>query len=64
LWLEFDRDALLFRPAEPPDAPAKVDAIELREFVEERRQVTARQVQERFDVARHTALKALRRPRL
>jgi len=59
-WLELDRDALLFREAEPPDAPAKVNPIALRAFVEERRQVTAAQVCEHFTVARHTALKALR----
>lgn len=59
-WLELDRESLLFQPAEPPDAPAKVDPIALRAYVEERTQVTARQVCEQFDVARHTALKALR----
>lgn len=59
-WLELDREALLFREADAPEAPAKVDAMALRAFVEERRQVTAAQVCEQFTVARHTALKALR----
>lgn len=60
VWLELDRETLIFTPAEAPEAPAKVDPIALREYVEQRGQVTARQVQEQFEVARHTALKALR----
>jgi hypothetical protein len=60
VWLELDREALLFNEVAPPEAPAKVDPIELRAYVEERGQVTARQVEERFEVAKHTALKALR----
>lgn len=59
-YLELDRDTLLFRQAEPPDAPAKVDAIALRAFVEERSQVVARQVMEHFKVQKATALIALR----
>lgn len=58
--LELDRDALLFHPADAPEAPSKVDPIALRAFVEERRQVTARQVVEAFSVSKPTALKSLR----
>lgn len=60
MWLELDRDALIFRDADAPEASAKVDPIELRAFVQERQTVTARQVEERFSVSRHTALKSLR----
>ncbi|MDP8905606.1 MAG: AAA family ATPase [Chloroflexota bacterium] len=60
MWLELDRDALLFTEAEPPDAPAKVDPMALRAYVEERGQVTARQVMEQFGVVKGTALSALR----
>jgi hypothetical protein len=59
-WLELDRDALLFRPADPPEAPTKVDPIALRAFVDERGQVVARQIVERFTVSKATALVALR----
>lgn len=59
-WLELDREALVFRDAEAPEVPAKVDAGELREFVQERGQVNARQVMERFEVSKPTALTALR----
>lgn len=58
--LDLDRDALLFRPAEEPTAPSKVDPMALRAFVEERGQVTGRQVVERFGVSKTTALYALR----
>ena len=59
-WLELDRDALLFRPADPPEAPTKVDPIALRAFVDERGQVVARQIVEHFAVSKATALVALR----
>ena len=58
-WLAFDRDRLTFDRAERPDAPSKVDQHQLRDFVEEKGQVTAREVMARFDVTRHTALAAL-----
>lgn len=60
MWLELDRESLTFNVAEAPDAPAKVDPVELRAYVQERGTVTARQVCDHFAVARHTALKALR----
>jgi hypothetical protein len=59
-WLELDREALLFRPADAPEAPSKVDAIALRAFVEGRRQVTAQAVMDEFRVTKNTALRALR----
>ncbi|MBI2776021.1 MAG: AAA family ATPase [Chloroflexi bacterium] len=60
-WLELDRDALIFRPADSPDGPAtKVDVGRLRAFVEDRRMVVARQVCEEFGVSKHTAINALR----
>ena len=58
--LELDREALVFRPAEAPEAPAKVDPIALRAFVQERRQVIARQVMDEYSVSKMTALRALR----
>ena len=59
-YLELDRSALMFRSVDGPKAVGKVDAIELRAFVVERRQVTAREVMARFDVkSKATALKAL-----
>lgn len=59
--LEFDRARLLFLPAAAPEAaPSKVDPIALRLFVEERRQVAAQLVAERFSVSRNTAKYALR----
>jgi hypothetical protein len=60
MYLELDRDSLLFGPGEAPDIPAKVDPVALRAFVEERRQVNARQVMDQFSVSKHTALAALR----
>lgn len=59
-YLELDREALLFQPADAPEAPSKVDPLALRAYVGERRQVTARQVTAEFSVAKNTALKALR----
>lgn len=59
-WLELDRDTLTFQSADPPEAPAKVDPIALRSFVEERGQVFGRQVAERFSVSQNTAKAALR----
>lgn len=59
-YLELDREALLFTAAEAPEAPAKVDPLALRAYVEERRQVTGRQVMEQFEVSKPTAIKALR----
>jgi hypothetical protein len=59
-WLELDRDALLFRHADAPEAPAKVDPIALREYVADRGQVTGKQIVERFSVSRNTAFAALR----
>lgn len=59
-WLELDREALLFRPADPPEVAAKVDPLALRTFVEERSQVVARQVVEAFGVSKPTAIKSLR----
>ncbi len=58
--LELDRDALIFRPGEPPEAPTKVDAMALRAYVAERGQVTARQIVEQFGVSKPTAFTALR----
>lgn len=58
--LEFDRDALLFRPGTAPEAPAKVDPMALREYVESRGQVIWRQIAEEFRVSRNTAITALR----
>ena len=57
--LELDREALLFHEAEAPDMPSKVDPIALREFVEQRGQVTAGLVVEHFEVTKKTALRAL-----
>jgi hypothetical protein len=59
-WLELDREALLFRHADPPEAPSKVDPFALRTFVEDRGQVVARQVVETFGVSKPTAIKSLR----
>lgn len=61
-WMDLDRDSLTFRPAEGPEAPpTKVDPIALRKFLEERRQVTAAQVVQEFDLgSKVTALRALR----
>jgi hypothetical protein len=59
-WLELDRETLTFAAGEEPDGPKKIDPIALRAFVEERSQVTAKQVLERFEVSKHTALTALR----
>jgi hypothetical protein len=58
--LELHRETLLFRPAEAPKAPSKLDATALRAWVEERRQVTAREVMKEFSVSKVTALNALR----
>ncbi len=58
--LELDRAALLFRPSEAPIVPSKVDPMGLRLFVEERGQVTAAEVAERFSVTKNTAITALR----
>ena len=43
-----------------PVAPTKVDPIALRAFVEKRRQVSARQVSDEFEVSLNTAKLALR----
>jgi hypothetical protein len=59
-WLEPDHESLIFRPAEAPEAPSKVDTIALRAFVEARGQVVARQVVETFGVSKPTAIKSLR----
>jgi hypothetical protein len=59
-FLKLDRTALLFRASEAPVAPAKVDPIALRAFVEERGQVVSRQIEEQFSVSRNTAKYALR----
>jgi hypothetical protein len=59
-WLELDHESLTFRPAEPPEAPAKVDPLGLRAFVEARGQVSGRQVVDEFKVSRNTAFAALR----
>jgi hypothetical protein len=59
VWLTFDREALTFDLAERPEAPSKVNPSELRDFVTEKQQVTAREVMERFGVSRHTAIAAL-----
>lgn len=60
VYIALDRETLLFHDADAPEAATKVDAIALRLFVEERRQVTARQVMDEFGVAKHTALRAVR----
>lgn len=59
-WIELDRETLTFRQSDPPEAPAKVDPVALRAFVEGRRQVVARQVVEEFKVSKTTAIAALR----
>jgi len=59
-YVELDRDALLFRPAEAPEAPSKVDPIALRAYVEDRGQVSWHQVADEFRVSRNTAMGALR----
>ena len=59
-WLELDRESLIFRPAEAPEAPSKVDPLALRSFVEKRGQVSGRQVIDEFKVSRNTAFAALR----
>lgn len=59
-WLELDRLSLTFRSVGAPDAPAKVDPIELRAYVEERGQVRGQDIAERFGVSRNTAFAALR----
>lgn len=59
-WLELDRDTLTFRSAEAPEAPAKIDALALRAFVEARSQVNGQQVIEEFKVSKNTAFAALR----
>ncbi len=58
--IELDREALVFRAIEAPEAPTKVDPTALRQFVQERGQVITRQVVDEFKVSRNTALYALR----
>ena len=59
-YLTLDRESLTFHPADAPAAPAKVDPLALRTYVEGRGQVTAHQVAEEFGVTRPTAIKSLR----
>lgn len=60
-WMELDRESLTFHPADGPEPqPTKVEPIALREYMEARQQVTARQVMDQFEVSKVTALKALR----
>jgi hypothetical protein len=41
---QLDREALIFREVDAPEAPSKVDPLEIRAFVEVKAQVTAREV--------------------
>ena len=58
--IDLDRESLIFRPVDAPEAPSKIDPIALRQFVEERGQVVSAQVVDEFKVSRNTALYALR----
>jgi hypothetical protein len=59
-WVELDRESLLFRPADTPEIPRKVDPVALRAYVEERVQVTTGQLATQFGVSKTTAIAAAR----
>jgi hypothetical protein len=60
IYLELDRDALIFREVDGPTSSGKIDRDALRQFLAGRDRVTVREVMGRFDVkSKATAIKAL-----
>jgi len=58
-YFELDREALIFRAANPPRATGKIDPEELVAFAQDRGKVSARDVMDQFHVSKPTALTAL-----